>query len=100
MSNGAGQIRADGPQCEPSLEVANNNGHSLRDTLTDVEAMIGRIEDFLSGARPEKESPGLAEGCPSGILAQICTQGAQNLDRLQDVHRRLDRMAGNLGVQK
>jgi C4-type Zn-finger protein len=98
--NEGNALRADTPQCEPSLEVANNNGHSIRDTVTDIEGMIQRIEDFLTGARPEKESLAQVDSCPSGILAQICQQGANNVDRLQDIHRRLDRMAGNLGVQR
>ncbi len=88
------------PQSEPSLEVANNNANSARDTITDIEAMIQRIEDYLNGARPEKEALGNVSSCPSGILAQLCQLGASNVDRLQDIHRRLDRMAGNLGVQR
>jgi hypothetical protein len=93
-------MRADSPMQEPSLEVANNQGQSIRDTTTDIEAMLQRIEDFLSGPRPEKEHGGAVESCPSGILAQMCQLGNSNLDRLQDIHRRLDRMAANLGVQR
>jgi len=99
MGNGIGQDVAE-TSCEPSLEVISGNTSNARDTITDIEAMIQRIEDYLQGARPEKEHGGKVEGCPSGILAQVCQIGANNLDRLQDVHRRLDRMAGNLGVQR
>ena len=88
------------PQCEPSLEVAMQTVNNTRDTMTDVEAMIQRIEDYLSGARPEKAQAGNVEGVPSGVIAQLCNQVSSNRDRLQDVHRRLDRMAGNLGVQR
>ncbi len=99
MSNGA-VMDASTPQCEPSLEVAMQTVNNTRDTMTDVEAMVQRIEDYLDGARPEKSQTGNVEGVPSGIIAQLCNQASSNRDRLQDVHRRLDRMAGNLGVQR
>jgi hypothetical protein len=92
--------RVDTPSCEPSLEIANNHSQSIRDTLSDIEGMVLRIEDFLCGSRPEKPQESRVEGVASGVLAQLCNQGADNLDRLQDIHRRLDRMAGNLGVQR
>lgn len=100
MSNGAMTASEAVPQSEPSLEVANNTAQSIRDTTTDIESMIQRIEDFLYGARPEKEQGGNVEACPSGMLAQLCAIGTNSLDRLQDVHRRLDRMSAALGVQR
>jgi len=104
MSNGqemAGRIPdAMAQSCEPSLEVASGSASNARDTITDIEAMIQRIEDYLQGARPEKERGGVVEACPAGMLAQLCQLEANNVDRLQDIHRRLDRMAGNLGVQR
>jgi hypothetical protein len=90
--------RMDVPSQEPSLEVVNNNSQSTRDTITDIEAHVQRIEDFLQGSRPEKATLGQAEGVPSGILAQLCTIGANNHDRLQDVLRRTIRIASSLGV--
>ena len=99
MSNGA-MMDASTPQCEPSLEVAMQTVNNTRDTMTDVEAMVQRIEDYLDGARPEKSQTGNVDGVPAGIIAQLCNQASSNRDRLQDVHRRLDRMAGNLGVQR
>jgi hypothetical protein len=86
------------PSQEPTLEVANNNGQSIRDSLTDCEGTIQRMEDFLQGPRPEKERGGTVEGCPSGILAQLCQIGANNHDRLMDIHRRITRISNTLGV--
>lgn len=99
MSNGA-MMDTSAPQCEPSLEVAMQTVNNTRDSITDVETMIQRIEDFLQGARPEKSHEGIVEGVPSGIISQLCNQASSNRDRVQDIHRRLDRMAGNLGVQR
>ncbi len=105
MSNGA--MMADSamansavPSCEPSLEVANNNGQSIRDTITDIESHVTRIEDFLNGSRPEKPTTGNVEGVAAGMLAQLCSIGANNHDRLQDVLRRTIRIASSLGVQQ
>jgi len=100
MNNEGQLMRADTPQQEPSIGVMQNNSQQVRDTITDIEAMVQRIEDFLQGPRPEKEHGGAVESCPSGILAQVCQLGASNVTRLQDVHRRLDRMAANLGVDR
>ena len=99
MSNGA-MMADSAPTAEPSLEVVNANTNSARDSITDVEAMLQRIEDYLQGARPEKPLGGEVSSCPSGIIAQMCQQSLSNVDRIQDIHRRLDRMAGNLGVQR
>ena len=88
------------PSAEPTLEVANNNTHSTHDALTDLELTISRIEDFLSGPKPEKEQVPQVAGLSSGILAQICQQGADNYDRLQDAHRRISRIASSLGVSQ
>lgn len=99
MSNGA-MMADSAPQSEPSLEVVNSNTNSARDTITDIEAMVTRIEDYLQGARPEKALGGEVSSCPSGIVAQMCQLSLSNVDRLQDIHRRLDRMAGGLGVTR
>lgn len=86
------------PSQQASLEVANNNSQSIRDSITDAERTLSAIEDFLSGPRPEKETQGNVESCPSGILAQLCQIGASNHDRLCQVNRRLSGIAANLGV--
>lgn len=99
MSNGAMQDVAQTSQ-EPSLEVANNNGQSIRDTITDIESHVTKIEDFLQGSRPEKPTTGNVEGVAAGMLAQLCSIGANNHDRLQDVLRRTIRIANSLGVQQ
>ncbi len=96
--NETGQMEQAVPSQEPSLEVVNNNALSTRDTITDIESHVTRIEDFLRGSRPEKATQGNVEGCPSGILAQLCTMGANNHDRLQDILRRTIRIASSLGV--
>lgn len=98
MNEGMNTLERAVPSQEPSLEVVNNNSLSTRETITDIERAIQSIEDFLQGARPEKPQEGVVEGCPSGILAQLCVLGASNHDRLMDVQRRVVRMANNLGV--
>jgi hypothetical protein len=88
------------PSAEPSLELVNNNAMSTRDTITDIEAVVTRIEDFLSGSRPEKPIGGNVEGCAAGMLAQLCQIGANNHDRLMEAQRRIVRIAASLGVQQ
>ena len=84
---------------ETSLEVARNNGMNIRDTITDIEGTVQKIEDFLQGARPEKPQEGVNADGPAGILAQLCMLGANNHDRLTEIQRRLSHTASSLGVQ-
>jgi len=89
------------PSQEPSLEVVNNNAMSTRDSITDIEQTIQRIEDFLQGSSPEKGiAGGGVESCPAGMLATLCQIGANNHDRLMEIHKRLARVASSLGVSQ
>ncbi len=69
------------PQQEPNLEVLNGCTMSTRDTITDLEGVVTRIEDYLNGSRPEKPMSGNVEGCAAGMLSQLCQVGSNNHDR-------------------
>ena len=99
MGHMLNQTKCTAPSQEPSLEVARNNGMSIRDTITDIEGAVQKIEDFLQGARPEKPQEDGTADDPAGILAQLCMLGANNHDRLTEIQRRLSRTASSLGVQ-
>ena len=98
MSNGIGSLEQARPSAEPTLETVSNNNHALAETIQSIEHFLTRIEDYLQGPRPEKEATGINEGCPSGMLAQLCTIGALNLDRLRTCEKRLAAILQNLGV--
>ena len=93
-NTGIGQART---SAEPTLEVMQNINNTTSDVLSNIEMLLNRAEDYLSGPRPEKEA-NLSEACPSGMLAQMCALGQSNLDRLHRTEKRLSVVLQNIGV--